>query len=59
MRGAEMGTRGTIYADDDESYPYIHDATTQRQLVSLLDGARFGSSMVFGPAAPAVSVMSS
>lgn len=42
--------RGTIYADDEQLYPAVHGATTHSQLVSLLDGMRFGSPMAFGPA---------
>jgi hypothetical protein len=42
--------RGTIYADDEQSYGAIHGATTNSQLVSLLDGTRFGSPVAFGRA---------
>jgi len=45
-----MPLRGTIHSDDEQSYPAIHGATTQGQLVSVLDGTRFGSPMAFGPA---------
>jgi hypothetical protein len=50
LHAALSPLRGTIYADDDQSYPAIHGISTQSQLVSLLDGARFGSPIVIGQA---------
>lgn len=50
LHSALSPLRGTIYSDAGQEYPALHGTTTQSQLVSMLNGERFGSPIAIGKA---------